>query len=408
MKAGTPSTSVCIAGKNRIAVEAAEFIQRQHPGLPLCVVANRTDEGHDTWQPSFRKWSAQNGVPLRTMDEVLPIEGLLFLSLEFDRLLKPAAFRTRNLINIHFSHLPEYKGMYTSVWPLLDGKDYSGVTLHRIDPGIDTGDIIAQRKIPLCPDTTARELYEAYLNTGLALVQEWFARLLSGDFRASPQPAAGSTYRSRRSLDFANLKVDLQQTAAAIHNQIRAFTFPEYQLPRVMGHCISRSEILPRRSTRPPGQVVNQTPAALEIATVDFDILCHKDAIEELIGACARADDAEARTHLDRMKHVEARNAKGWTPLMIAAYHSRPELVATLLDRGADPNAANYKGTSVSMYAKAGAIRSGQFECLSLLAARGADLRHCDHAGKNVLDYAREEGAAAVVAEIERLLLASA
>lgn len=408
MKTHAPCASVCIAGKNRIAVEAAEFIRREHPDLPLCIMANRTDGGYDTWQPSFVSWAARNDIPVRTMDEVLPVDGLLFLSLEYDRLIKPAAFKTQTLINIHFSHLPEYKGMYTSVWPLLDGKDYSGVTLHRIDPGIDTGDIIAQRKIPLGPDTTARELYEAYLNNGLALVQEWFPRLLTGDYHATPQPATGSTYRSRRSLDFANLTIDLQQTAAAIHNQIRAFTFPEYQLPRVMGHCISRSEILPRRSTRPPGQVVNQTTAAIELATVDYDILCHKDAIEEFIGACARADDAEARTHLDRMKHVEARNAKGWTPLMIAAFHSRAALVATLLDRGADPNAANYKGTSVVMYAKAGAIRSGQLECLSLLASRGADLRHCDHAGKSVLDYARAEGASAVVAEIERLLRAAA
>ncbi|MBQ8080233.1 MAG: hypothetical protein IJ236_09800 [Oscillospiraceae bacterium] len=69
-------------------------------------------------------------------------EDLIFLSAEFDRLIRPDKFRSQELYNIHFSLLPRYKGCYTSVHPLLHGDTTTGVTFHRIRRGIDTGEII--------------------------------------------------------------------------------------------------------------------------------------------------------------------------------------------------------------------------------------------------------------------------
>ena len=67
---------------------------------------------------------------------------IFFISLEFDKIINTSLFKTTNLFNIHFSLLPRYKGMYTSILPILNGDKISGVTLHKIDRGIDTGDII--------------------------------------------------------------------------------------------------------------------------------------------------------------------------------------------------------------------------------------------------------------------------
>jgi methionyl-tRNA formyltransferase len=400
-----PIMVVCIAGKNRIAVEAAEFIRQSFPKLALRVAVNQTDNGIDTWQPSLKKWATDNAVEISPLEDLYPIENLLFISLEYDRLLQTAAFKSSRLFNLHFSYLPEYKGMYTSIWPLLDGKNYSGVTLHKIDAGIDTGDIIVRKRIPLLQDTTSRQLYELYFRRGLRLFQDWFPRLLQGDYTTTPQPAKRSSYRSRRSIDFANLKINLQQTAQSIHDQIRAFAFPEYQLAKVCSHPVTSSDILSRRSTLSPGEVVNESHATIEIATVDYDLVCHKDPLQSFISACSRGDTTEARLHLTRIAWLEGRNASGWTPLMVAAFYNLPVLVELLIESGANVDAANFKGTTVLMYAKTGAVCTGDYKSLALLLSRGADPRLRDCTGRTVLDHAREEGATEAGVMIERHLI---
>ena len=60
----------------------------------------------------------------------------------------PSKFKSKNYLTFIF-FLPAYKGMFTSIYPLFNGDNFSGVTLHKIDDGIDTGDIIDQIKFSL-------------------------------------------------------------------------------------------------------------------------------------------------------------------------------------------------------------------------------------------------------------------
>ena len=62
--------------------------------------------------------------------------------------------------------------MFTSSLPLLYGDEYSGVTLHKIDDGIDTGDIIDQIKFNISSIDSARDLYFKYLENGLILLKK--------------------------------------------------------------------------------------------------------------------------------------------------------------------------------------------------------------------------------------------
>jgi methionyl-tRNA formyltransferase len=397
MSSASSNPLVCIAGKQQVAVSAAAHLRLAFPDLALCIVPTAGDNGHDNWQPSLRKWAAGAVVPTATLDELFPIENLLFVSLQFDQILRPAKFKTRRLYNIHFSHLPEYKGMYTAIWPILEGRGYSGATLHHIDAGIDTGDIIAQEKIAIEPDLTSRGLYMKCVDASGRLFREHFPKLLSGAFSSRPQPAEGSTYRSMRSLDLRNVALDLNQTAACIRDQIRAYTFPEYQLPLAFGHPVSASTITGARSTGKPGSVVLEHSDRIEISTVDYNIVLHKDPFECFVRSCDDGINDEAHFHLSRITDLEGRNSRGWTPLMVAAYHADFALVTVLLDRGANPNATNWKGTSVLMYAKSGAVRSGRLDCISPLLTSGANPLHRDHSGRNLLDYAEAEGATAVL-----------
>src|SRR5690606_13123102 len=98
------------------------------------------------------------------------IENLLFLSLEYDRIIRPEIFKSSKLYNLHFSLLPAYKGVFTSILPILNGERQTGVTLHKIDNGIDTGDIIFQKNIDITEDINSLQLYKRYSDIGYKLL----------------------------------------------------------------------------------------------------------------------------------------------------------------------------------------------------------------------------------------------
>ena len=134
--------TICIAGKNEIAVHGLNEATKMFPKNKIIALCDLNDEGFDTWQPSYKKFANFMGIDIVKLEDCYKIQDLVFISLEYHRLIKPKQFSTKELYNIHFSKLPEYKGMYTSAWPLLTGTNASGVTLHKIDEGIDTGEII--------------------------------------------------------------------------------------------------------------------------------------------------------------------------------------------------------------------------------------------------------------------------
>lgn len=337
---------VCVAGKNEIAVGILEALVERCGTSVISVLPNRTDSGEHGWQPSLRRRAKELRVEEVDLPEVYHLPRLLFLSLEFDRLIRPSRFDEARLINVHFSLLPKYKGMYTSAWPLLNGEEETGVTLHLIDEGIDTGEIIAQKTIPIGASDTARDLYVSYMRRGEELVLSHLDRLLdlSTDLETRPQPSEGASYYSRSSLDYSALEVDLRKTAWEIHNQIRAYTFREFQLPSVAGHVVKGSTILPTRSTEVPGTVVGETSHAFTVATVDYDLEVHRDLLPVALEYCddqRLGDLSELLTHLDDPNEADA---EGRRLLPVAVASGNVEMVQALISHGADPHLTDWSG----------------------------------------------------------------
>jgi len=181
-------------------------------------------------------------------------------------------FSSKRLFNIHFSLLHKYKGMYTSAWHLLNGEHASGVTLHVIDHGIDTGNIVDQIEFDIDYDDNCRDLYFKFIKHGIDLFKRNIISIMHGDYDEERQGFMGSSYYSRTSIDFSNLVVDLNKTAFEIRNQIRAFNFKEYQVPVVYGHEIMSAEILDSSSIERPGEILAERELYLDIATIDYDV----------------------------------------------------------------------------------------------------------------------------------------
>jgi len=150
------------------------------------------------------------------------------VSVQYDRILKEPLIRlaNRGVLNLHFAPLPRLRGCFPTKWAIINNES-SGVTLHYIDPGIDTGAIIAQTIVPLAPDETDATLYRKLVAAGKALFADSAEQIVSftlppaeqqDDYRASYYPKAIPW----------NGIIDWSMGASRVERFIRAFTFSPY------------------------------------------------------------------------------------------------------------------------------------------------------------------------------------
>lgn len=236
-------------------------------------------DGIKGFQRSFRQCCIELNINMYDLDDLVNIDKMLFLSLEFDRLIDIDRFTSKHMFNIHFSLLPKYRGVYTSIWPILYGDTRSGVTLHEIDRGIDTGDIVSQLAFKLQKDETARSLYEKYNLYGFLLLKECFANLLDGSYSAKRQRVVGASYKRRSDLFGDWWVVDPNKTAYEISKAVRAFYFPEYQLPELCGRKVVSCRPLEDRSIGRAGTILEETEDTIVVSTMDYNISCNKAKI---------------------------------------------------------------------------------------------------------------------------------
>lgn len=385
--------TVVIAGKNNIAVDVEEHLRKNHPDITLLALFNLTDNGTNTFQKSFKKYCEINGIQSIELEQAYALENSIFLSLEYDRLIKPAKFSTKALYNIHFSYLPAYKGMYTSAWPIINNEKYSGVTLHRIDAGIDTGDIIDQVKFEIGAETTGQELYLKNIEYGTSLVINNLQKLLTGKFDTEPQSAFGASYYSKASLNYANLEINFEKTAFEIYNQIRAFSFPAYQLPKFNDQKIYHSEITSQKSKGKSGQIIFEDEFSITITTIDYHLRLLLDKRDELFEACKNGDISYIR-HLAKHNYpLNQRSKEGWDALIVAAYNGHFDLVKLLIEEFSwNHFTMNNNGTTFLMYVMTNASKSGDTRILEYVLKKfpDIDLKQKDYYGYDIYYYAEK------------------
>lgn len=383
--------TICIAGKNNIAIDVCNYILENYSQYNICVVTNITDKGVDGFQRSFLRYAIDKKLKIIDLNDVYEIDDLILVSLEFDRLIYPSKCKKARLYNIHFSLLPEYKGQFTSALPILHGKEYTGVTFHEIERGVDTGDIIAQKKIMIDNHETAHSLYHKYIKEGTEIVISNIESVINNTYNTYPQSVLGSTFFSINSIDYSNLNINLKCTAYQIQLQIRAFHFREYQLPVVFGKKIIAVELTETKSQQRAGQIIRETEESITISTIDYDVILIKDRLDELVQT-VRKGDYKKLTAYKYLQHYlnEKETTHGWTLLMVAAYNNYLDIVKYLVNLGANVNEVNYKGTSVLMYAKDCAIIHNDKRIFSYLLNHGANIVHKDYNGLSIKDYISE------------------
>lgn len=386
----TEKLTICIAGKNDIAVNGLKLLKLKYDAHNICFISNPDDDGLDGWQPSLKKTGRELGIKEVKLEELYEIEDLLFLSLEFSEIIKTESFSTEKLFNIHFSLLPKYKGMYTSALPLLHGDDYSGVTLHKIDDGIDSGDIVAQIKFNIEADDTAQDLYAKYLKSSFLLFQENIDDLINGSYVAKPQSPIGASYFSKKSIDYKNFSINFFKTAFEVRNQFRAFTFRQYQMPKFEGWEISKVDITDTRSTLRAGTKKVENDEFIVVSTIDYDVKLYKDYYNFFWHACELGDISKFNDSMLYINDFNLKNNRGWNAIIIATYNGCVEIFNKLIELGADVNSKNNNGTTLLMYALSHYKRSKDSTLFQILLKLGSDTLSIDKHGKDLKHYIAE------------------
>lgn len=379
------SNLFCIAGKNDISVRCIlHLLALGLKPAQLVVVLNRDDTGRSTWQNSLGFHARRLGVRVCSLDEIKRQEGLWLFSVEFDRILRPVEFASSRLFNIHFSKLPAYRGVATSVWPILRGEHESGVTFHGIDAGVDTGPIYHQRVFAIGDNWTARDLYFRYLDEGFSLFCESIGMLRAGTANPLPQEESRASLFRRHDLDFKQIVVDPTLSALEVHNQIRAYSFWEYQLPLVAGRKVWSSRILSSQASGSPGFLRTIDTWRSVLSAADGDLELHFSPYDELF---KWANGAAAMPDLKYIPNLELEDAQGWSAMMKAANAGNTSAIHSLAFAGASIARPNRRGTTPLMYAFSRMIERGDSAAFRLLLELGADHSALDQHGRSIKDY---------------------
>ena len=125
-------------------------------------------------------------------------------------------------VNVHTSLLPRYRGAAPIQWAILNGDAETGVTIMKMDAGMDTGDIFAQERTLIQPTDDAQTLHDRLGRLGADLLARTIPDYVSGKIQPQPQPAEDVLLAPKIKKEQGH--IDWKQPARAIWNRVRAFT----------------------------------------------------------------------------------------------------------------------------------------------------------------------------------------
>lgn len=181
-------------------------------------------------------------------------------------------------INLHPSLLPKYRGANPYFWILLNEEPESGVTIHYIDKGEDTGDVLAQEAFTMSGEMTVSELHSISVTHGVQLMLRVIHGLENGSISPVSQPETSPTVRARR------------VKPGEYHSLIRWEAWPSERVGRLFAREVVRlADLFPEAATHSwwdwkildvtPQTLESQRPGTFQIEAGVFTLLCADGSI---------------------------------------------------------------------------------------------------------------------------------
>ena len=222
--------------------------------VPLVVTHPSSEQTYKAiWSDSVEELAGSRGIPVHLTDRIDGETIDLVKRAEPDVIVvnswytwMPAELYdlpSHGTLNFHDSLLPKFTGFSPVLWALISGESEFGLTVHRMDDGLDTGDILVQRALPIGAQDTGTDLVLRGMELIPGVLEEALTALAGGTPAWRPQDRAQRTYFHKRS--DTDSRLDLTWPAADLERFIRALSAP---YPRAFSHYRGRRiEVLEAR-----------------------------------------------------------------------------------------------------------------------------------------------------------------
>jgi len=279
-------TKIVFMGTPEFALPSLKRLIASHEVVGVVTQPDRPAGRGRQLQPPPVKLAAQaNDIPvyqpisLRSEEAIEPIREWapdLIIVAAFGQILRAHLLNLppKGCLNIHASLLPRWRGAAPIQYAILSGDKETGVSLMRMDEGLDTGPVYVRQAIPIQPDQTAATLHDRLAKLGASMLDDYLDRILDGELAAEAQDDTLSTYAPMLRKDAG--VIDWSQSASQIDRQIRAMTpwpsaFTSWQGKRlkVLEAYPVANDDLPAGE---PGQIV-LVPGSAAVRTIDGGIM---------------------------------------------------------------------------------------------------------------------------------------
>jgi methionyl-tRNA formyltransferase len=180
------------------------------------------------------------------------------------------AFPPYGCLNVHTSLLPKYRGAAPIQWAILNGESETGVTIMKMDEGMDTGPLLAHSSTPISRDDTSETLHERLAQMGADLLRQTIPRYIAGQIAPYPQAAQGVSYAPR--IKKQDGRIDWSRPALEVWNRIRGLVpWPgafcsEPAGPKQRFLKIWKAEPVSHSDSGAPGEILTATHGNLLVA----------------------------------------------------------------------------------------------------------------------------------------------
>ena len=255
--------------------------------IPDLVVTNIPRNHELVWYPSVAELASSNNIELIRHNRIDSSEEIItaiadvmpdlivvssYRNMIPDNMLKIARL---GAINLHMAPLPKYRGAHPENWALINGEDWMGYTVHYLDSGIDTGDILAQDRVRILPEDDILSLTFKISEAAPKMLIEVINDIGVGDIVRKTQDESQATYYPPRKPSDGLIDWSMQDTD--IQNLIRALTRPypgAYTIISGYKLMVWRSRLVNGVNTMcEPGQIIEQSSSGILVGTGSKPIL---------------------------------------------------------------------------------------------------------------------------------------
>ncbi len=201
--------------------------------------------------------------------ELYQLRSDMFVVIAYGQILRQTVLEIPKwfCMNVHASLLPKYRGAAPINRSILNGDTETGITTMKMDEGMDTGDMLLKRTVPIESDDDAVTLAEKLSKAGAELTLETLELLAIGKLNLTPQNDAEATLAAK--LKKEEGLINWRKNAEALHNQVRGFSpwpgaYTFYGSKRI---SVIKSETVLGEESDEPGVVARVSDYGIEVGT---------------------------------------------------------------------------------------------------------------------------------------------